>query len=196
MKKIVLLSLLLAVVPLYAQKKVQHKKKKKPVVYEMPEMPPVEKPEITAVIDRTIYHDKVATFDDQAKCLDAFFEKDTIKRIEMLKDLKIQQTANEFLEEYLSKYNDTCSKLKQTLFRPEHYKMKCRALVKSRFSEYDTMFVLDYTFDKKKYLEENQKKGKTTDMIIPCSITLHIEYLYKEVVYQSPYFSGCIQEKI
>lgn len=74
--------------------------------------------------------------------------------------------------------------------------MKCRALVKSKYSDYDTMFVLDYTFDKKKYLEENKKKGKTSDIIIPCSITLHLEYIYKEVVYQSPYFPGCIQEKI
>ncbi len=196
MKKLLLFVLLLALVPLYAQKKVQHKKKKKPVVYEMPEMPPVEKSENIGVIDRSMNHDHVGTFEDQAKCLDAFFEKDSIKRISMLNDLKIQETANDFLVEYLEKYNDTCSKLKQTLFRPEHYKMKCKALVKSRASQYDTMFVLDYTFDKNKYLEENKKKGKTKDIIIPCSITLHIEYIYKEVVYQSPYFAGCIQEKI
>ena len=195
MQKFIFLAFLIALVPLNAQKKPQHKKKK-PVVYEMPIMPPVEKSQPTGVIDRSVNHSHVGTFEDQAKCLDAFFEKDSIKRLDMLKELKIQKTANEFLEEYLTKYNNTCSKLKQTLFRPEHYTMKCRALVKSKYSDYDTMFVLDYTFDKKKYLEENKKKGKTSDIIIPCSITLHLEYIYKEVVYQSPYFAGCIQEKI
>mgnify|MGYP000352494479 CR=1 FL=1 len=195
MQKFIFLAFLIALVPLNAQKKPQHKKKK-PVVYEMPIMPPVEKSQPMGVIDRSVNHDHLGTFEDQAKCLDAFFEKDSIKRISLLKDLSIQDTANEFLEEYLAKYNDTCSKLKQTFFRPEHYKFNCRALVKSRFSEYDTMFVLDYTFDKNKYLEENKKKGKNSNIIIPCNITLHLEYVYKEVVYQNPYFPGCIQEKI
>ena len=42
-------------------------------------------------------HDYVGTFEDQAKCLDAFFEKDSIKRLDRLKELKIQKKiANEF----------------------------------------------------------------------------------------------------
>jgi len=137
-----------------------------------------------------------AISDLENKCLDAFYEKDSITKQKMLKDLMVYRICEQTVEEYVRKFVDTCNATKQVPIRPDHFRPVCKTLALSRSTEKNTIFVMDYIFEKKKYLEENAKRGKTKNIVIPYTLNIQLDAYYRDVIYSSLFYSKCIQEVI
>ncbi len=202
MKRILLIALLLFPALFFAQVK---KKKKK--VYRMPkveavdDMPPPlvedENQNNSKVVADIYYPDynKKVTPEDEARCLDAFYEKDSLKRETMLKEIGLYRLAETALENYISGCKRTCEEHSQPLFRLDHFKHNCRILTRHPRSGMSTLFAVDFIFDREKYLKECAEKGKNSGIAIPCNFTAYADVIYSSIEDRSPFFSNCFQNE-